>query len=89
MGKLGAGDCYPFVLKLIIRLDEPDLWRMSQAFSPAKSVFSKVPTRVHPDTSARFPLCGFLWFLHKSYSIKGVFAKNEKGYRLSAIKKRF
>ena len=32
----------------------------------------------------RFPICGYFYMY-----LKGVFAKNERGYRLNAIKKRF
>ena len=55
--------------------------------------FKEAPFSVFPT----YLNIGFTWdFLHldtglptKNETLKGVFAKNERGYRLNAIKKRF
>ena len=82
--------------KIVLEMMESLVKKVSEEKTGIKNLLKKVPGQnVTANKVPSFRFLGFFFSLNSMEavnkvlrSLKGVFAKNERGYRLSAIKKR-
>ena len=83
--------------KIVLEMIESLVKKVSEEKTGIKNLLKKVPGQnVTANKVPSFRFLGFFFSLNSMEavnkvlrSLKGVFAKNERGYRLNAIKKRF